>query len=375
MSYLIILKLFLGVSVETLQLDEKRCSKCKEVKSRGEFHPSKIHRFGIYPSCRNCNTKMQFLSRVEKASVKDPNGIQCPICGFYFGRLLSHTIPAHNIYKENLILMGITKFNSDLTLLTMGKGQRIPKPNCRKGDFAEITERSITFPDKYWPADCQFVKVVVKKTEFQILFNPSINKLLSTKKVRLPDYKSHRIRVTIHLGLLRQLEISRPILALRNGAGFAIQFYQQDGELLEPFTYWAKHGQSMKNTAGLTTYSHALTPNISIGDHLWPQNAEYAYYDLFKTSRGIRYYDVLPVSRTGHIVNPKSGELLQYIGLFECREVRLMGNRICIPAGRFIHENNIPSGDWDLKEVLPSGALRFRLYRERQPKPSEDIAS
>lgn len=37
----------------------KKCSKCKEAKSKGEFYKSKCHSDGLYPYCKDCKRRKQ----------------------------------------------------------------------------------------------------------------------------------------------------------------------------------------------------------------------------------------------------------------------------------------------------------------------------
>jgi phage FluMu protein Com len=351
------------MEVEVSAPDEKRCSKCKEVKGKDEFHKDKTKLDGLGHQCKACRIEGERNKRDLKRSINRSNLIICPTCKREFDVLTNHTIQVHGVNKESLRVIGITEtITPELKIKYVDNGKK-PKPSQRRGDVAEIKSKYISFPISYWPSDCKFVRVKVVKEKLQIQFNPLVVKTKGAKTV-FKAARGYRMNVYLYQSILDSLHIIRPLVLLRKGAGFYIQLLEEDKGLFDIFEFWSKSSRSTQNLAGLTTYYYK---DISIADHLWPINAEYAYLEWHPTTRknGNNYLDVVPVTRAERTVKGNKLRLNQYLGLEDCLKVRLIQNRIWFRAIKFFQDTKVPPGDWDLKEILPSGALRFRLYKER----------
>jgi hypothetical protein len=363
--------------------NEKWCSKCKEGKDRGEFPKDIRQKDGFNRYCFICTRLLNHIRYEKTLKTKGHDLIPCPICGRSFRVLFNHISQLHKLTKGqpggvNLdnITVSITKESS----INYSKSNSRQYPKLRLGDSVEIKNKHITFPKSFWPKDCKYVNVIVDKAKLQIKFNPTNIKAGSVKHLvngELESDTQHRLRIHVHNELLEQLEIARPIFSLRKGAGFVIQFYQNDGELLDIFEFWSNSKHFLNTQSHLTT--GLGQSRISIAEHIWPINAEHVFLEWNKSNRknGQNYLDLLPVSRTGFIVGKSKLDFKQYVGLENCKKLWLQRKRFIFSLGVSPYKNLIPGGNWDLVKTLPSGALRFRLYKERQPKQqrSEEIAS
>ena len=408
--------------VEQLAPNEKRCSKCKEVKDRGEFYKTgKIKNDGLSYSCKKClalkrnpnykpkpmvnkdlpigkklctkcleikdkddfylNKKLsgnwhpvsqckkcvliKFLEKKDIAREKtDSCLLTCPICNRSFSRLVIHALQTHGINKEGLEKLGCTKFISDKASENITKSLTGKKyPSLQKGFVAEIKTGRIYFPKQCLPLDCEYINVLVDKSKLQIQFNPINRQLKSSKKIG--DLKRHTYRgcLRVHKDLLDNLDIIRPLILPRNRAGFVIQFYDEDETILQTFEVWAKSGQSMRNQNQFCIHGKTA----SIASHLWPINAEYVFFERNYTNRNkFGFLDIIPVSRNGFIVGKIKLDFKQYIGTENCSKVWKAGNRFLFSFMRFVKTENLLPSDWDLVKTLPNGALRFRMYKERE---------
>jgi hypothetical protein len=365
---------------DILPPNEKRCSKCKEVKDRGEFGKNKVYKDGLFSYCKQCYAlhrklhskplKHQMVSlRGEKQcrlceQVKQK--VDFPIDRAVKGGLKNSCKDCYNkLQNQRLAPKRLKNSNPDLLREIRSRASSKPNFKRRRGDIAEIKHKSITFPKEYWPQDCRYARVVIDKNKLQIEFNP-VNKKTPNSKIVAPCTKgSIRLKINLHEEIASSLDIiARKIIYLRKGAGFAIQFLEEDLAMFDAFEIWAKSGLSFgMNREKLSVYNKT----VSIAEHIWPSNAEYAFLEWHLSTRknGNSYFDLIPVSRTGFIVAGTKNQFKQYIGLYDCLKLRKNYNRLFIYPEKFLNDNNIPFGDWDLKEILPSGALRFRLYKER----------
>jgi hypothetical protein len=351
-------------TLEVLAPNEKRCSKCKEVKDRSEFLFNKENKDGLMGYCKVCHN-----TRAREKRAKNRKCLICPICGQYCIWLSPHLNKIHGLNKSEFANLGITQTMADSERI--GRGVRLKKPHMsmRKGEVVVISKYHITFPREFWPVDCRYVKFIVSKKDKTVHLKPYLRNSENTRSVYIPPEgpNGHRIRLNAHNILLTSLDVERDIrlVAKTEKKGFIIQFSDKDDPLLEAFHVWSNFGLNKTNISDLTTYSHTKQPTITISAAIWPDNANYAIFSLHRTNRtnSDDYIEVTPcfgyVFRAGMV-----------------KAVRRKNRYLMSPA-KFIKESMVPSGDWDLKEVLPSGALRFRLYKERQPRgqSEEDIAS
>jgi hypothetical protein len=354
-------------TVEQLAPNEKRCSKCKEVKDKGEFGIKKLHKDGLDFICKKCRRERDAVSKNKKTLGSGEDYLNCPLCPYVFKNLKSHLVQKHQIVERDYQKLGITKVYSNSYLTNLSEGCKIPHFTARRGEVAEIRKTTISFPREYWPPDCKFAKVTISRITNQIEFNPINKKLYGAKSIGIPPSGpfGHRLWVHIHKDLLENLELfdgTLTRLVLRKGAGFVIQLLNEDATLLDIFEAWAKTHR-LRNKSHLSIIC-GNKPYLSIASYLWPVNAEYAFLEFSKTKYN-SYLDVFPVSRTGFIVGPKKMDFKQYIGLENCLKLQKTCGRLRMIAINFTRNNNIPPSDWDIKEILPSGALRFRLYKGR----------
>jgi hypothetical protein len=370
------------VVLPELAPNEKRCSKCKEVKDRGEFGLDKKSNDGLNCCCKLCNRSLNKQKKSAERLLKDESLLICPICNFKYSDLVSHSRQTHGFDKQDLLdIFGVSNCYSTKTKLSyanrkpsmLGRGGL--DHHLRKGDFVELGKTVFSFPKKFWPSDCKYVRIKVDKEKLQVQFNPISNNSQGARRVFSEDNKFRCYIGMTNEEIKEQIKIFRPVYYLRKGAGFYIQFYEQDSKILEPFEFWRKHG-SLRNTSSLTVYK---TGQISIADHIWPFNIEHAYFEWCSSTRKNKpdYLDIIPIKQSGFITDSSKNKTVQYIDFKDCFKVIRNGNRLIVFNKKFVIQHGITASDWDLKEVLPSGALRFRLYKERQPRgqSEEDIAS
>lgn len=345
--------------VTILGLSEKPCSKCGEIKDRSEFSPDSRRPDGCQSSCKDCGKKLAFEIRQNK--LKGKKTIDCPICGKPYLWLIPHLNHIHGLRKSDLEGLDITFVSPDAHEAFTNRVTRV-RPNTRRGETATIGKNTISFPREYWPEDCKFVQVIVSKPKKQVYFKPFLKEHPYTKTVRIPPKGpyGHRLRIQFHPKLLGSLDEERDLkLTWGERKGFTINFTDRNDPLLDIFELWAldTSGQIMVNPANLTTYAHRKRPAITISPTIWPLNAKYAAFYLSRprNRKGDDYLDVTPIS----------AQAAKLLGTREKVKVVKQGNRLTMFAARFINGHGIPSGDWDLVDRLPSGALRFRLYKER----------
>jgi hypothetical protein len=345
----------------------KRCGFCKEVKGRDEFNKNKAMSDGLNHYCINCQTNHNRNTSLKKRVEKEEELFKCPICEVGFFHLINHARQIHNMGRDELEAMGVKKFVSDYSRNKYIKAGQHLKPSLRRGEVIEIKKGRLTFPRSHWPDNCKFVKLEVHEKKVHLI--PYLRQHHYTKPVNIPQegQGAHRLAIRIPDLMLNSLDIERDIEPTKRKS-FTIKFLEKDDELLRIFKIWAVSGQSLKNTSALTTNLFCKYPYFSIQRQEWPSNAEYAYLEWYPMHRKNNpgYIDILPVSRTGFIVLGQDLELGQYIGLEQCVKISPVKERLYIRPQHFVSQNNnIPSGDWDFVKTLPSGALRFRFYKER----------
>jgi hypothetical protein len=351
------------VGTAELAPNEKRCSKCKEVKDRGEFSPDRRSPIGLQSSCRDCGKKLAISIRQRNHSGKE--ALPCPIqgCGTFHLWLLPHLYKIHGYNRITIKSLGISETVAPETHKVFSKRTQAAKEYLRKDNVVTIQNCGISFPRDYWPNGCRFVKVVVSKEKKQVYLKPFLREHSYTKKVGIRP-ENRRLIIRINRVLLDSLDVERDIQLVK-GKGFIIKFTDKDDPLLDALSLWAldTSGQIMKNPYKMTTYSHFKSPSITISRSIWPESAGYALIEFTRTKRG-EFIDITPLTEKNNSAR-KPVRIVKVVKRY---------NRFSMKAVEFLNNHFIPSGDWDLKEVLPSGALRFRLYKEREAKQEQEAS-
>jgi hypothetical protein len=339
--------------VETAELapNEKRCSKCKEVKDRGEFGKDKSRNDGKTNQCRKCCSQKL---RQPWAAIKKERliyGYKCENCGEKFLHLNRHMKFAHSVDTTNPMMSELTRGRLKNKALLQEKPMEI---TWQRG-------YRLAFPKEYWPSHCNYVRFKLNKKFNQILLNPYTKKITSSRKLQ-----SNRARYYISLtnSLAEQIQLDEAKIFL-DKSFIVIQL--QNSTLLDEFEFWINGNK--RNYSGVYTDTKRV---ISIAKVYWPLNVNFVLPEFYFI-RNTAYLDLIPVSDSGEITF-KNGKLGQYVGRENCYTLFDNGARYQVNAKGFFMKNNIPSGDWDLKEVLPSGALRFRLYKEREAKQEQEAS-